>query len=168
MEFNLETEIITSLDRTHVLLESRILWEMKHPAPIYKRSVLIEVLVNMKDLLIKSEKHLGKRVDFKDEIIINEKLKINDVTDLISNFRDAACHNDSFKRKFGSYVFSFNEMMGKGISIKSDNLNKSNIYDDDIAYNMGSNILFLKRHIERAFSEVEANFKPHLSFLPYS
>ncbi len=68
----------------------------------------------MKDLLKKSEKHLRNRITFNNDIIPDENLKIFDVTDLISNFRDAACHNYSFRKKFGSGVMAFNEIRGKG------------------------------------------------------
>lgn len=54
----------------------------------------------MKDLLVKSEKILNIRVSFKEDVFPDEKLKIKDIHDLISNFRDAACHNDSFRRRF--------------------------------------------------------------------
>lgn len=160
MDFLLKSEIQSSLKRTRELLASGILCET--PGPLFKRSVLIEVLINMKDLLIKSEKHLGKRVDFTDDVNEDDKLKIKDVTDLIANFRDASCHNDSFRRNFGGCVSSFNEMSGKGVILKVGDLEIGSKYQDDLMFNMGNNILYLKRHIERAFNELEDNFKPYL------
>lgn len=162
MELTLQSEIQSSLNRTRDLIESKILWNTS--GLIFKNSVLIEILINMKDLLIKSEKHLNKRISFTDDVVQDERLKIIDVTDLISNFRDAACHNDSFRRKFETTVLSFNEIAGKLVLMKIGDVIIGNKYSDDIAFNMGINILYLKRHLERAFFEVEDGFMSHFSF----
>ncbi|MEX2592929.1 MAG: hypothetical protein WD426_09140 [Anditalea sp.] len=163
MDFLTKHEISSSLERTRKLLDSGILWDPTLPPPFYRQSVFIEVLINLKDLLVKSQKLLNQRVDFTDDVIKDEQLKITDVTDLIANFRDAACHNDSFRRKFGSFVSSFNEKRGKVPLGNIGNVRIENKFQDEIAFNMGKNILYLKRHLERAFYEVEKNFKPHLS-----
>jgi len=162
MNNNLKSEITVSINRTKELLDSKILWETKENK--FKQSVLIEVLINLKDLLIKSDKHLGKRISCTDDIIPDDKLKIYDLTGLISNFRDASCHNDSFRRKYGSSVLSFNSLSGKGVLMQIGDLVIESKYEDDIIYNMGTNVLYLKRHIEKAFIELEINFKPYLLF----
>ncbi len=120
-------------------------------------SVLIEILINLNDLLIKAKKN-DKRITFNDDIIIDEKFKIYDITDLIKNFRDAACHIHSFRRKIDSNNVSFGKAFGKcnwgainGVEIKSK-------YDDDIAIIMGTNILYIKRHIYRVYSELKKTF----------
>lgn len=162
MDFKTKSEIRSALDRTRKLIDSKILWDTKSKK-VYRKSVLIEVLIHMKDLLIKSEKYLEKRISFKDDVIPDEVLKITDVTDLISNFRDAACHNDSFRREFGSNVMSFNEIVGKGTFMQIGDTIIGSEYEDEIAFNMGQNILYLKRHIEKAFQELESHFKPVVS-----
>lgn len=161
MDLILQLEIRSTFERTRELIDSKIIWKTG-PENLFRRSVLIEILVQMKDLLIKSEKYLEKRISFKDDIIQDDILKISDITDLISNFRDAACHNDSFRRKFGSNVMSFNEIRGKGILMQIGDTIIGSAYSDDIAFNMGNNILYMKRHIERAFQELELQFKPFL------
>jgi len=160
MDFLLKSDIESSINRTRKLIDSKILWHNEDL--IFKQSVLIEILINLKDLLIKCEKHLDKRICFTDDVIKDEVLKINDITDLISNFRDAACHNDSFRRKIGSNVSSFNVAVGK-FSFQINDTRLSSDYSDDIAFNMGRNILFLKRHIERAFREIEEHFNFYIS-----
>ncbi|KAA6438833.1 hypothetical protein FEM33_15550 [Dyadobacter flavalbus] len=162
LDIKMKSEIRSGLDRARELLDSQILWKSHQ---VYTQSVLIEVLVNMKDLLIKADK-LGNRICFTDDIYpdINPRIKIYDVHDLICNYRDAACHNDSFRRQYGDSVFSFNTIRGKGILFRSGEFSIGSNYQDEVAYNMGMNILYLKRHIERAFIEVEAFLSPLCQF----
>jgi hypothetical protein len=157
MDFSLKSEIRSGLERTKKLLDSKIMWS--DPTLIFRQSVLIEILINLKDLLIKANK-LGHRIAFTDDINPDPTLKITDVTDLIGNFRDAACHSDSYRRKAQESTLSFNEIRGKGILMQINNLTIGSSYEDDIAFNMGQNILYMKRHIERAFNEVEAFLEP--------
>jgi hypothetical protein len=155
MEYQLKFEFENAISRTQELLDSRILWN--EIGALHYNSVFIEVLINLKDLLKKSEKHLTK-VDFKDDVLADDKLRIYDVTDLISNFRDAACHNDSFRRKYGSMVSSFNIAIGKGVHMQiGDKIIESN-YEDEVMFIMGINSLYLKRHIERAFVEIKTRY----------
>jgi hypothetical protein len=161
MDDSIRFQISTSLERTRELIDSKMLW--KTDRDIFRQSVLIEVLILMKDLLIKSEIHLDKRISFKDDVIPDENLKITDVTDLISNFRDAACHSDSFRKKFGGFDLSFNEIIGKGNFGTFGGITIASNYQDEITFNMGKNILYLKRHLERAFNEVDTLFKSAVS-----
>ncbi len=154
-------EIEQSLSRLKTLIESKVLWDTTGNN-LFRQSVLIEVLIHLKDLLIKSEKHLNIRIDFIEDINPDNNLKIFDVTSLISNFRDACCHNDSFRRKHKSMVSSFNEASGKSILFSIDNIDIGCKYDDDIVFIMGINVLYLKRHIERAYFELESIFRPSL------
>jgi hypothetical protein len=159
LDFKKKAEIRSGLKRTRTLLESEIMWE--HPMVLYRQSVLIEILVNLKDLLKKAE-ILGNRISFTDDVVpdTNPRMKINDVTDLISSFRDAACHNDSYRRAVGQGIISFSEMRGKGILFNISGKEIGCAYDDDIAIIMGDKVLYYKRHIERAFLEAEAFLEP--------
>lgn len=157
MDFALKTEIQRRLERTRQLLASQIMWQDQRL--VFRQSVLIEILINLKDLLIKADK-LGNRISFTDDVIPDAVLKIIDVTHLIGNFRDASCHSDSYRRKTQGAIVSFNEIRGKGILMRINNLVIGCAYEDDIAFNMGQNILYLKMHIERAFQEVEAFLGP--------
>jgi len=163
MDQDMKTEITVGLKRLDELLESRILWEL--PAKYnFRKSVFIEVLIHLKDLLIKAS-NLDKRITFTDDIVPDRVLRITDVTDLISNFRDASCHSDSYRRKAGGATLFFNEMRGKAGLAKINDVEIKNPYDDEIAFNMGQNVLLLKRHIERAYTEVKAVLEPLLKLL---
>jgi hypothetical protein len=117
LEFEVKTEVQDCLDRLRELILSRILWEDHNV--IYRRSVLTEVLIHLKQLTIKA-KNLNNRITLTDQVVPDENLKINDVTDLIGNFRDAACHSDSYRIKVGNVISYFNESRGgvKGLEIE--------------------------------------------------
>ena len=136
-------------------MSSGILWADDNP--VYRMSVFTEVLIHLKDLCIKAN-DLGKRLTSTQDVVIRtEKPKIQDVTDLISNFRDAACHMDTFRKHCGEKAFSFVEIRGKGVYRQYPDIQSE--YEDDIAFIMGENILYLKRHIEKSFDDLKPIFK---------
>ena len=164
LDFNTENEIRDGLSRVKELLDSNIL--ITHSRELYARSVFIEILIHMKDLLVKADKYLEKRVNFTNDLNGPEVSSINDVTDLIAHFRDAACHADSWKRKYKSSTLSFNQIHGRGPGFRIGEIQISNEYEDDVLFIFGANGLYLKRHIQRAFNELEEIFKPHIKTYP--
>jgi len=159
LELKKHFEIMCTLRSLNGLLQSQILWSSEKE--IYRYAVFTEVLVHLNFLLVESNRQLGKRVSFTDDIKIHDDIK--DVTDLIRNFRNAACHIGSELRSFGDK----NDPLGKK-SFFSDFHGKNRtgtepsvetIYNDDVGFICGLDILYLKRHIERAYQEVWSNFK---------
>lgn len=162
LETSVKWQIKSIIERTRELFETNILHETSSKNVI-RKSVLIEILVHMKDLLIQSRNLIGKRVSFKDDVTPDQILNIYDVTDLICNFRDALCHNNSFKKKFSNHYIGFGMLMGKSEALSLNGKAIGSKYNDDIGYLVGQNIMYLNRHLIRAFKEVEENFKPYLS-----
>lgn len=158
-EFNLDErfEIQICLNRLKKLIESRILWE--DIDLLYRRSVLIEVLIHLKQLLQKAAK-CNMRISFTEDVSIDEELKIKDVTDLISNFRDAACHSNSPRLNYGNISNSFSEARNGVRGVSGENIKNSNTAKSDIIFIMGKNSLYLHKHIERAYNELEVIFRP--------
>ena len=105
-------------------------------------------------------------ISFTDDILINEYVK--DVTDAVTAVRDASCHINSFKRLFDDHGNrgTYNVAYGKGGFLKTDDLELKSDYDDDIAVFYGSNRLYFKRHIIRAFDESQELLAPHLTRAP--
>jgi hypothetical protein len=100
---------------------------------------------------------MGNRLTFTDDVIIQEDQKIFDITDLISNFRDGYCHIDTYRKKHRNKAYSFIELRGNNkLQFDSTIAGK---YEDDIAYVLGGNLLYLKRHIERVYSELHVVFR---------
>ncbi|MDV7187925.1 hypothetical protein R3X25_11590 [Lutibacter sp. TH_r2] len=162
-EFNedIRFDMHCSISRVRSLLDSKILWSKENE--LYLNSVLTEVLIELRDLLKKSDKYLGKRINFKDDVIEDKRFNVYDVDDLIKFFRDCVCHSHIPQLKFDNNRFKihFNRITKKEVFSTWGGVVIENKYDDDIAFNMGSNVIYLKRHIERAFKEVEDIFKPY-------
>ena len=160
MDFRTKSDIESSIKRLNEIFHSKILWQ--NPEIIYKNSVLIEALILLKDLTKKSEKYFDNRINFTDDIIKNKF--VNDITDLIGLFRDCMCHVDSFKKivdeveNIKGMTISFCEIQGKGNLININGFILGSKYDDDIAFIMGGNVLYLKRHIERVYLELTKVF----------
>ena len=157
LDFHQKSEVQESLDRLRDLINSRILWE-EHNL-IYRRSVLTEVLIILKQLLIKASK-LNNRISFTEDRVADENWGIVDITHLISFYRDAACHSDSAKLKEGTIVSSFNESRGATAGIDFGKNVTPTPYEDEITFLMGGQRLYLHRHIERAYQELESFFRP--------
>lgn len=126
--------------------------DKKHIRYYYYWSIITEVLIHLRDLLHKLD-GVGKRIDFKDDIDHNPTYKIKDVTDLITYFRDAACHNESHKRRNKKgYLFAANVYAAWN-------------YPDDITLLMGDFSLLVKRHLVRAYRMVLERFSSLDEFL---
>lgn len=149
MDFNIHGDIVSSCLRLNELFKKRILWD---ESSFYRKSAITEIFVLLRDLLYKSEHYCGARISFKDDILIDDKIK--DITALIRYFRNGICHIDSENRNLDPYIkFSFLYFNG----ITSVNLNGVTIhtkYTDDIGFIMGHQVIYIKRHLERAFKEV--------------
>jgi hypothetical protein len=146
----LKNGILSTIRRTKELINSNILWDRRYN--LLRRSALIEILILLNDLLIKSDKHFNKRINFTDDVKITNDVK--DVTELIAYFRNACCHEFSKLRKFNGGVFVYNEFIKTSLDEKD--------VIEEIGFNMGGQVLYLKKHIERAFSEVESILKPYV------
>lgn len=128
---------------------------------ILQMSAFIDLMICLRDLMHKTEKY-AQRIDFKDDILVNDYVK--DVTDAITAIRDACCHVDSPKRIYGENKGrgAYNVAYGKSILMRIGDLELKSDYEDDIAFFYGSNRLYLKRHIIRAFEEAKNLLKGHL------
>lgn len=123
---------------------------------IFQESVFTEVAIKLNDLLQKLSK-LGKKVDFKEDVV-----NADDITDLVSNIRNAVCHMESGEhmlRGQSKIKFSFNIAYGKGNIVSVNGKKLTSDYDDDICFFFGENKIYLKRHIIRCLKEVELRLK---------
>lgn len=111
-------------------------------------SALIEILIRL-DYILKCLDKAGRRVNFTDDV------KNGDISDLVNNMRNAACHSNSPLNKIGAGTLIFNTFKGycpNGIKIGDITLGCN--YKDDIAFNFGGEIIYLKRHIHRLLQEL--------------
>ena len=123
-------------------------------------SLRTQLLIHLSDLLQKADRE-GARIAFTDHI--NVSSNANDVTELINNARNAACHVNS-----GLHFMSNNklrDLVVRGYSPGMIQIGDESVgcdYADDVALIYGNQRVYVKRHIERAFNEVEQYFESRL------
>lgn len=127
------------------------------------QSALVEVLICLRDLLYKCDKY-ASRVAFDDDV--SKVGKIKDVTDAITDLRNAACHIDSDLRDVSSgsgtitNMFAISRGSVTGILIAGVPIGGQ--YQDDVAFIYGGNRVYLNRHILRSFNEAKGLLRPYL------
>ncbi|MFB9049695.1 hypothetical protein ACFFV8_13360 [Sphingobium indicum] len=121
------------------------------------RPCITQILIELSDLLQKSANR-GNRISFKDDISpVNGKER--DVTDLINDCRNAACHISSGNHIFEQNKFTFNVMVGYcPNAFKINDVTIGSDYHDDIAIMWGGLKLYAGRHILRAYQEAVPHF----------
>ncbi len=148
MNKNLEFDITTSISRIKNLIGTGI---FKEHSNVFFNSAYIEVLILLNNLLYHANDKKN-RINFTDNIIIEEKY-IEDVTDLIRYFRNAACHIDAEQR--------YNSHGGKlSFCLKTS--------PSETRFIFGGKELYLNAHIIRAFDEVVRFFEKDELSTPHS
>lgn len=144
-------ELLSETQRCAELFNSQIFINRQ----IFTQSAFIELLIRLNYVLQELSK-ANKRIDWADDVQIDTNIK--DITDLINNLRNAACHSDS-KRNYvsdTSIKFVFNTFAGKCPNAVQIGQNKmlGNDYADDIAFYYGDKRVYLVRHIKRLLEEL--------------
>lgn len=123
---------------------------------VFQESVFTEIIIKLNDLLQKFNV-LGKRIAFTDDVAEGK-----DVTDLVSNIRNAVCHMESGEHKLKGeqqIKFTFNIAYGKVNLMSIGEKKLTSDYKDDICFFFGENKIYLKRHIVRCIQESEKKIK---------
>jgi len=163
INFFVKGEIKESIQRIGELLNSGIFLPENSRDPLV-RSAFIEALICLRDLMYKTEKH-AERIDFDDNIVKTDK--IQDVTDTIKYVRDALCHLDSDNHYIekGNILASYNIAYGKARLLKTVNFEQASDYNDDVCFFFGTQKIYLKRHIVRAFEDAKSKLLPLIEAL---
>ena len=158
MDFHTKSDIKRSFRRIDELLACGIFEPLNSGGPLV-RSALTELLILVRDLMQKA-KIFSEPIEFMDDVNITDKVKT--VSDAIKFVRDAICHVDSENHNHEecNARLSYNIAYGKcnlanlgDVEIKSD-------YEDDICFFFGSQKLYLRRHIIRAYKEAKEKLVP--------
>ena len=146
-------DIRDSIKECDKLIASGIFKRENQSSPFFQPSV-IYLLILLNELLQRASS-LGKRVDFLEDI--DQSRRSMDVTDLVNNCRNAACHIGSPLGRVDDDVFRFNVVTGAmpgAYQFRDETFGTD--YADDTAIFYGYNRLYLGRHAFRALSEVRA------------
>jgi len=147
----LKRELFSETQRCAELFNSQVFTNHQ----IFTQSAFIEILVRLNYILQELSKK-NNRVVWADDVQTDKNIK--DITDLINNLRNAACHSDS-PRNFisnSNIKFVFNTFAGKcpnAVKI-GENISLGNEYQDDIAFYYGDKRIYLARHIKRLLEEL--------------
>ena len=132
---------------------------------LFRYASFTEILVNLNYLVQLSIRLFDKRITFKDDITITDKVK--DISDLIRDFRNAAVHSGSDLRYFGekSHPHGQKSFFGHIVGLGESEIDPqcSSEYSDDTAYFTGTQRIYLNRHIKRAYSELLELYRAYLS-----
>jgi len=157
VDFHTKSDIQSSIQRIDELLASGIF----HPCNsrnVLFRAAFIELLIALRDLMYKSE-NFGQRIAFADDVKQTEKIK--DVSHLIKYVRDALCHPDSENHYIEAGMkATFNVAFGQSRLLKIGDFEQSSNYSDDVCFFFGSQGIYLRRHVVRAFNEAKAHLLP--------
>ena len=122
---------------------------------VFQEAVFTEVMIKLHDLLQKLNL-LEKRISFTDDV------DTGDITDLVSNIRNAVCHMDSGEHKLKGnqqIKFTFNIAYGRANIMSVGKKKLTSDYQDDICFFFGENRIYFNRHIWRCMQEAENKIK---------
>lgn len=144
-------DLLMDVQRCAKLFDSQVFTQHQ----IFTQSAFIEILVRLNYILQELSKK-NSRIAWTDDVQANEN--IIDITDLVNNLRNAACHSDSPRNYISnsSIKFVFNTFAGKcpnAVKI-GENISLGNEYQDDIAFYYGDKRIYLVRHIKRLLEEL--------------
>ncbi len=169
MDIPTQEECRTTIDRFAQLINCGIFNDGNRNHVLFW-SAFIELMICLRDLLRKAEKY-ATRISFTDDVLTNDYVK--DVNDAVVAMRDAGCHIDSFKKYLGrpQYRASFMVVKGRAKLLSIGDVELAADYEDDMAFFHGTNRLYMRRHILRAFEEAKTLLIPllkdiHISATP--
>jgi hypothetical protein len=144
-------DVEADVRRIEELLDCGIFQPRNHANPLF-RSAFIEAVILVRDLLAKLKKSEAP-LTWTDSVLKNEY--VSNITDLVTAFRDAACHSDSFKRHLDKNQnrLSLGIFTGQGCVMQLGDIRLESEYSDDVAFFCGRNRLYLRRGLIRAYKE---------------
>ena len=82
-------KLLYEIDRCQYLYDSNILSDVMNDRSIFSESAFIEILIRLKDVL-QQLNTANMRINWRNDVKTGNG--IEDITDLVSNLRNAACH----------------------------------------------------------------------------
>ncbi len=154
-------DIDLAIRRIDELLQCGI-FQPQNARNVLFRAAFIELLIALRDLMYKTEKH-ASRISFDGDV--RKTSKVQDVSDLIKYVRDALCHPDSDNHyiEAGGAKATFDVAFGKANLMKIGEFEQSSNYEDDICFFFGAQGIYMRRHILRAFEEAKGKLCPLLA-----
>lgn len=142
----LKRELLAEAQRCAQLFNSQIFINRS----IFTQSAFIEILIRL-NYILQELSDKNNRITWDDYIQVDQNIK--DITDLVNNLRNTACHSDSPKNYISnsSIKFVFNTFVGEcpnAVKI-GQNISLGNEYGNDVAFYYGDKRIYLVRHIKK-------------------
>lgn len=137
------------LNRLHQLIESDV-FSRSRPDDGACELAFVDVIRLLNSLLQQSEE-AGHRVDFIKEVGVHGKLQ--DITSLISSIDHSLIRETDIPPHFAANQFNCYYDAGSGYF--ANGVFFSADYDDEVAFFVGDQRVYLNRHIKRALQEAE-------------
>jgi len=159
-----------TLIRLCVLMNEQYITNFNKKLELFYGSVLLEIIVHLSDLLQKLKRiDPTKAILFTDDITpyygIGKANKYENITDLITFFRNAGCHIGSSKRYAqDGKAHAWSVQVGNNPILEYPTVGK---YSDDAIVIMGNHRLYIKRHIVRSFKEMLSAYRSLPDFFIY-
>jgi len=147
---SLKRELLLEIQRCAELYNSQVFTNRS----VFTQAAFIELLIRLNYILQELRKK-NKRVIWTDDVLTDNTTK--DVTDLVNNLRNAACHSDSLRNYVTntSIKFVLNTFVGRSPNaVQIGDQFLGNEYKDDIAFYYGDKRIYLVRHIKRLLEEL--------------
>lgn len=149
-------ELLIELNRSSELFNSQVFTNHS----IFAQSAFIEILIRLNYLLQELDKN-DNRLIWSDDVQTSQDIK--DITDLVNNLRNAACHSDSQNNYVSNtnIKFVFNIFVGKSPNAVKigESIFLGNEYQDDVAFYYGDKRIYLRRHIKRLLEELPSKIR---------
>lgn len=148
----LKRDLLSEMQRCTELFNSQVFTNHQ----IFTQSAFIEILIRLNYILQELSKKNNRIIWAYD---VQTDRNIRDITDLVNNLRNAACHSDSPRNYISnsSIKFVFNAFIGKCPNVvqTGQNISLGNEYQDDIAFYYGDKRIYLVRHIKELLEEAK-------------
>ncbi|WP_338870702.1 hypothetical protein WBJ53_23460 [Spirosoma sp. SC4-14] len=150
---------VKSLKRIHELLESPLFRENSSDDAPWK-SAFAELIMLVNDLLVE-ENAVGHRVSFYEGVGVNGKIQdITSLVDWLHSYLPGSPADLTARLAYQGYYHRLNRYFGRGTGYFANGLFFTSDYDDDVAFFLDDQRIYLNHHISRAVDEAEHHLLP--------
>lgn len=159
--------------RLHNLFATNFLQNPLNRAEKFYQSVFIECVIGVDYLFnLKMLEPFWSKITFTDHIVPFEKVRVgryNNIKELIRFFRNSVCHAEDYGKRSNDLTGQYFAYTFRSLDDYRKELESVNYcpFEDDIAALFGHHVLYINRHLFRAFNELSEIVLPLNEFRVY-
>jgi hypothetical protein len=156
--WRIKSDVEMDIAEVRGIIASQII-ESGQPS-VFFRAAVTRLSICVRDLVAKSELLAKKKIAFTDDVSVDGVVK--DAATLITFMRDALCHVDLDHHMLDPGVyFSMETVRGKCVSHVIGGRSFGSDYADDVAFLIGQQRIYYRRHLIRAYEEAAVNLETY-------